>query len=227
MNEPRPSAVISKASLFLVFSTGLLLAGAGRAQEVEHRAYAILVDGKRAGDYHMAITRRDDGVSVMSGHADVRVSYLVYRYTYRYRGVESWKDGRLLHLESSCNDNGKAFSVNAAAEGDALNVQVNGRQHACPLEAWTTTYWRLPDKKHRNQQVTLLDCDSGRVLNATLQYVGPSELQIAGARWTCARYRLNGDINADLWYDDQERLVREDTIEDGHRTVIELAHIRR
>ena len=206
---------------------GWSLAGTSGAEEVEHRDFAIIVDGKRAGSYHMEITRRDDGISVMSGQADVRISYLVYRYSYRYRGVESWKDGRLLRLDSGCNDNGKSFSVNAVAGNDALTVRVNGREHLCPAEAWTTTYWHLPDAKLRNQQITLLDSDSGRVLNATLQYVGSAELNVAGTRQTCTRYRVSGDIGADLWYDDQERLVREDTVEDGHRTVVELARIRR
>ncbi len=43
----------------------------------------------------------------------------------------------------------------------------------------------------------------------------------------CQRYRLSGDMAAELWYDESERLVREDTVEEGHRTVIELARIRR
>jgi Family of unknown function (DUF6134) len=225
--KARIQAIARTTILFLLLRGSSLLAGTSLADEVEHRDFAIVVDGKRAGSYHMEITRRDDGVSVMSGQADVRVSYLVYRYIYRYRGIEFWKDGRLQRLDSSCNDNGKSFTVNAAAGNEAVTVRVNGREHNCPAEAWTTTYWRLPDAKLRNQQITLLDSDSGRVLSATLQYVGPTELNVAGMRQTCSRYRVSGDIGADLWYDDQERLVREDTIEDGHRTVVELVRIRR
>ncbi len=135
------------------------------AEDVERRDFAIFVDGKRAGHYHMAITQREDGLSVMSGQADVQVSYLVYRYIYRYRGVESWKDGRLQRLQSSCNDNGKSLSVNAFADNGNLTVNANGSNRTCPPDAWTTTYWRLPAKKHRDQPLTLLDCDSGRVLN--------------------------------------------------------------
>jgi hypothetical protein len=231
MTGARGSARIqAKARMtILVFLLGgsAALAGTSGAEEVEHRDFAIVVDGKRAGSYHMEITRRDDGISVMSGQADVRISYLVYRYSYRYRGIESWKEGRLQRLDSSCNDNGKAFTVHAVAGNDRVNVHVNGREHPCPAEAWTTTYWRLPDAKLRNQQITLLDSDSGRLLNATLQYVGPTELNVAGSRQNCSRYRVSGDIGAELWYDDQDRLVREDTVEDGHRTVVELVRIRR
>lgn len=31
----------------------------------------------------------------------------------------------------------------------------------------------------------------------------------------------------DLWYDDAQRLVREEWVEQGHRTVVELTRVRR
>jgi Family of unknown function (DUF6134) len=216
-----------KAIVILLFSGSFLPAGASGAEDVERRDFAIFVDGKRAGHYHMAITQREDGLSVMSGQADVQVSYLVYHYIYRYRGVEWWKGGRLERLQSSCNDNGKSLSVNAFADNGNLTVNANGSNRTCPPEAWTTSYWRLPAQKLREQPLTLLDCDSGRVLSAMLHHVGPAELNVGGERRMCQRYRLSGDLAAELWYDESERLVREDTVEEGHRTVVELARIRR
>jgi hypothetical protein len=212
---------------FLAIVTGLILAPAGLAADIEHRDFGIYVDGKRAGHYHMAITRNDDGSVAMAGHADVRVSYLVYRYAYNYRGTEVWKDGHLQRLDSACNDNGKGFNVNAATDGTAVHVNVNGREHACRSDVWTTTYWRPPDPKFHNQSIPLLDCDTGRPLSATLLFIGTTQLNVGGRVQNCTQYRLAGQVTADLWYDAQERLVREDTIEEGHRTVIELVQIRR
>ena len=56
----------------------------------------------------------------MTGKASIEVRYLVYKYRYAYSGREVWKNGRLVDLASTCNDNGKAFSVAARPENNAL-----------------------------------------------------------------------------------------------------------
>ena len=210
----------------LAIATWFVQAKECAAGETEHRDFSIHVDGKRAGAYHMTITRADDGSIVMSGHADVQVSYLVYRYVYNYRGTEVWKDNRLQRLDSNCNDNGKKFTVNALADSTGLHVKTNSGDASGPANVWTTTYWKLPEAQLRNQGLSLLDCDTGRVLSGKLQHLGAVPLNAGGTARNCARYRLTGEIRAELWYDDEDRLVREDTVEDGHRTVIELVRVR-
>jgi len=50
---------------------------------------------------------------------------------------------------------------------------------------------------------------------------------VAGQSVSAAHYRLVGDVKVDLWYDAQDRMLRQDSLEDGHRTVLELTRIRR
>ena len=58
------------------------------AAESEVREFTIHVDGKHAGYYQMTITSQGDGVSVMSGKADVRrVANQVFVPTNR---TEAW-----------------------------------------------------------------------------------------------------------------------------------------
>ena len=51
--------------------------------------------------------------------------------------------------------------------------------------------------------------------------------RVAGQAVECAHYRVSGGAQADLWFDANERLVRQDSIEDGHRTVLELTRLQR
>jgi hypothetical protein len=208
----------------------MLLTGStpARAADSERRDFNILVDGKRAGAYHLAITHGDDGTDTVTAQANVRVSYLIYTYSYAYQGTEVWKAGRLVSLNSSSNDDGKRFQVSAAADGARLRVTVNGTEHATRPDVWTTTYWRLPDAKFRNQDVPLLDADTGRDIGASLQCVGAEAIQVGGQEQNCVHYRITGGrVEVDAWYDDQERLVHQESMEDGHRTVLDLAGIRR
>lgn len=206
----------------------LLLPGRAAAADTEIRDYAIRIDGKPAGEYHMNISRQDDGTATMSGQADIKLTvYLVKTYTYSYRGTETWKDGRLLRLDSSCADDGKKFSVAALADGANLKVRANGVERTTRGESWVTTYWCLPAQAQRNRALNLVDADTGRDINAQLNYVGAAQVNVAGQALNVAHWRVTGGAQVELHYDSQERLVRQEFVEDGHRTVIELVRIRK
>lgn len=216
---------------WLILAIATLVGGPGArltAADVEYRDFHIFVDGKYAGNYRMKIDSRDDGTVLLTGNANVTVKKWFYTYTYTYQGMETWKAHRLLRLDSKCTDDGKAFAVTATAEGNNLRVKVNGQERVSRPDVWTTTYWRLPEARFRTGPVPLLDCDTGKPINGRMQYVGISQVTVAGQAINCPRYHLTGEkLDVELWYDSHDRLVREVTIEDGHKTLIHLAKIQR
>jgi hypothetical protein len=50
---------------------------------------------------------------------------------------------------------------------------------------------------------------------------------VAGANVQCAHWRVAGGAQVDLWYDGFDRLVREESLEDGHKTLLELIQVNR
>ena len=206
----------------------LALSGAVHAADAnaEVRDFTIQVDGKPAGDYHMTIRRQDDGTTSLSAQSDVKVTVLlVTAYSYSYRGQEVWKDGRLQHFESAGKENGKAFSVTADLDGSGLRVKADGKESVLQSDAWTTSCWQLPDSRLRNQDIPLMGCDNGQASTGRMQYVGSERLKVAGQEQACAHYRLTRDVPYELWYDGQDRLVREEWASNGHRTVLDLVHV--
>jgi hypothetical protein len=209
-----------------------LLALVGRpaaafAADTETRVFNILIDGKRAGQFTMTIARQADGTTQMTGEADTRITYVLYRYSYSYRGTELWKDGRLLSLASTSNDNGKKFAVTAVAQGTGLAVTVNGKERLTHSDVWLTTYWWLPRVSPAGQEIALLDADTGKDIAAKLHYVRAEQLNIGGQTQTCNHYQLTGGVQIDLWYDGEGRLVRQQWTEEGHRALLELTSLRR
>jgi hypothetical protein len=199
-----------------------------RAVETEVRQFTIQVDGKPAGNYQMTIHRQIDGTVSLTAQSDVRVTILAIPvYTYSYSGQEVWKDGRLLRLESSGSEKGKPFSVSALSQNNVLVVTANGQQHTTRPDVWTTSCWQLPGAAFRNQDVPLLGCDNGTDIPGHLQYVGAEQLTVAGQAQTCAHYRVMKTEPHDLWYDAQERLVREEWDSGSHHTVLEMTQIQR
>jgi hypothetical protein len=214
------------AVLMLELALPALSTAADKA--TEQRDFSILVDGDRAGAYSMSITQRQDDSFVMAASANVRVSFLaglkVYRYT--YNGTETWKAGRLIHLTSASNDDGKEFTVSAVPDAEGMRIRVNGRERMARADIWLTTYWHLPDPKFRNRGVPLVDADTGKDLAAQMHLLETRQLNVAGKVQNCTHYQITGDVEAELWYDAQERLIGLKSISDGHRYELVLRSIR-
>jgi hypothetical protein len=205
----------------------LMSVSTAAAVEKETRIFTIKIDGRPAGDYQMTINRPDDHTFVVTARANVLVSYFLIKYKYSYQGTEIWKDGRLVYLDSKTNDDGKQFQVFGVADGNALRLRVNGTERLLRSDAWTTTYWTVPAVQFSTQPITLIDCDTGKDLHSTLQYVGTQQLTLPAEVQNCSHYRVSGGVQVQVWYDAQQRLVREVAIDDGHRVTLELARIER
>jgi hypothetical protein len=205
----------------------LLLAAGVRGADSETRQFAVLVDGKQAGNTTMTIQRQDDGATVISSETNVLVKILIKKYVYTCQTREVWKDGRLQQAASQCNEDGKQYQVSAVARADGVQVRVNGREHTTKPEVWLSGFWTLPDAKLRNQVIPVLDIDNGRDMQVRLQHIGAAQIAVAGQTQNVQHYRLTGTVRVDLYYDANERLVRREWVEDGHPTVLELKGVRR
>jgi hypothetical protein len=211
----------------LLISLAVCASGA-RAADVETREFKVLVDGKRAGDAQMTIHQADDGT--MSMHCDTEINVRVGPirvYSYKYRGRETWKDGALKRFQSTCDDDGKHFDVRAEASADGLHVSVNNVERTVTPGVWLTSYWQEPDKSKYDTVVPLLDADCGRDLEARVHFIAAEQRAVDGKVSEIKHFELIGKVHVDLWYDSVGRLVRQEWMEEGHRTRLELKNIRR
>ena len=204
-----------------------LQAPAARAADIETRDFVVRVSGKPAGEVHMTIHRQDNGQVRMRCDTDIKVNLLVAKYTYLYRGLEVWKDGRVVRFDSNTDDNGKRYVVSAAPEAGGLRVKVNNVERVVPADVWLSSYWCLPDPKLRDQPLAILDADTGRDLDGRLKFVATEKRTVASQNVNVNHYRLTGKVDVDLWYDGSGRLVRQEWVDQGHRTVLELTRVRR
>jgi hypothetical protein len=214
--SPRSSAV----ALFC------LLAPYASAADTETRVFNVTVDGKPAGEFRMAIRTGDDGNESLALSAEVRVRQIIGGYRYSYRGSETWTSGRLRQFDATSNDNGKNHTVRVTADGDKLRLTVDGLTRTSRSDLWPTSYWRLP-AVNAGQAVTLLDADTGEEQAARVDALASSKITVAGKLADVTRVHVTAPTPADLWYDARGRLVRQETIEDGHKTVLDLREIQK
>jgi hypothetical protein len=212
------------AAALILFGVG---APAARAADAETRDFAVSVAGKPVGEVHLTIKPRDDGTTTVNCDTDIYVNMLIGKYKFVFRGQEEWKGRRLVKFASNTDDNGKQFIVSGKAEAGGVRVKANNVEKLVKPEVWLTTYWSLPDPKLRDKELTILDADNGKVMTATIKYVATEKLKIGGKEATLNHYRLSGDVKMDLWFDGSERLVRQEWVEQGHKTIVELTGVRK
>jgi hypothetical protein len=199
-----------------------------RAENVETRDFATSIDGAAAGSYRMTITKKDDGTTTMVGNANIKVVKLgITAYHYAYHGTETWSNGRLLGFESKTDDDGTKYTVSATAEKNGLRLKVNGNERIVRPDVWITSYWQLPEARRRDKPLALLDADEGKTLTGALRSIGTEQIMVAGQRCNCAHYRITGPLIVDAWYDGQDRLVRQEWEEKGHKVQMVLTSVKR
>jgi hypothetical protein len=206
----------------------LIPAGHAAAADTETRVFSISVDGKPAGEFRMVIRTAGDGTESIAIAASVHVKYLFGGYRYSYRGTEVWKDGRLRQFDSASDDDGKKHTVQAAADGDKLRITVDGAGRSARPDVWPTSYWRMPPGIKQGQTVVLLDADTGEEQAARIDSARPQrDVPVMGKAGDILLVHVTGPTPAELWYDGRGRLFRQETVEDGHKTVLNLREIQR
>lgn len=208
----------------LLATTTARSASPASAEEV--RTYEVLVKEKPAGSVVTRTASAQDGITVAITDTTVETSFLLIKYRYEYHGKETWRGDRLLRLDSRTNDNGKILAVSAAVDANGSRIEVKGKPaQSGPALAMTTNYWRLLDLQVPAEVFSIIDSDTGTLFRVRLQRVGPDEVVIGGQRIACEHYRLSGETAAELWFDGNGRLVRQQTIEQGYPTELRLVRI--
>jgi hypothetical protein len=173
------------------------------------------------------LRKHEDGTESMRGQAELSFNFVVYKYRYASTGTEFWKAGRLIRLSNEADYNGDKFVVQASAQQQEVTFEVNGESQRTDADVWVTSYWREPEPHKVGEKLTLLEADKGRKLSGTLQRVGKDQLILDTKMVEATRYSLRGDVEVDLWYDSDKRLMRQHSVESGHKALLELLQITR
>jgi hypothetical protein len=198
------------------------------ATDVEQRDFSIMVDGKEAGQSRITITVTDDGTTVVTANAKVKFSQLLFTYNYNVESMEWWKDGKLIGLKSNTVENGKHTEVTAAGTGAQLKICINGQDRLGSAEDWSSSFWKLADARYHNKPVPIIETDTGKEFVGQLQYIGTEQLTLQSQPQACYHFRVTGgSYPIDVWFDRYHRLARQEFIDSGHKTIVQLIAVKR
>ena len=119
----------------------------------------------------------------------------VFRYTHRNR--EDWRDGRLISIATTTDDDGTRFTVNGRAEGGRFIVDGDQGRIEAPADILPTSYWH-PETISRPRW---LDTQRGRLITPLIAPLGAVERPAPGGGDIKAlAYAVSGDLAMTLWY---------------------------
>lgn len=146
--------------------------------------------------------RGDESVEVVTA---LRVGLgPITAFKYLLRTSTQWRGGEIVSLTSVINDDGDVFRVEARRSGDALAVEGHDGRLTMSAGILPTTYWRA-DMVERGE---LLSTQHGRVLKVGFENLGRETVLTEGREVPATHYAMRGDLDIDIWYDDQAEWVK-------------------
>jgi hypothetical protein len=197
-----------------------------RPVQQQIREFEILVDGARVGTSRLEIADHPDNQKVVTTDTLITIKVLFFTYVHRYQGSESWQAGQPRKLEGLTHAGRNRRLVRAAMEAARMEVSVNDMPlPAGPTVHLTTSYWHWPADLEKLKTILLLDVDNGETIKAECERVGEESLTVGTRTIKCTHYRLKGEAETDLWFDEDRQLVLRKSVEEGHRTETRLQSI--
>jgi len=187
---------------FLVSAAACCVARTSFAQPalppMDRLAFRLVRKGSAIGTHVLTFVRSDNGFDIRIA-VDIAVGLgpiVFFRYT--LRGLEQWRNGLVVHLDATTNDNGTREHMRA--DRDARGLWVNGThasRYLAPPDAVPATHWNMAEL-----QAPWINPQGGRLLHPVVRRVGPGPVVLAGNRTeTATEYSMSGDATLDIWYD--------------------------
>lgn len=187
----RPMAIL--AGLFMS------IGAAHASPPVERLDFDVFRGESQIGRHTLQFSEDGEAVEVrIDIDLEVKFAFLTL-FDYDHANTEVWRDGRLYRIETQTNRNGDAEFLRMQAAGDGLTV--DGSRAEAPLlpaSVVPTSYW---NKQATLSQSSLLDSQNGRLLDIEVSEVGVEEIMAWDRTIEASRYRIDGELQLDLWYD--------------------------
>jgi hypothetical protein len=191
-------------AIFGSFSSTIAGAGASADGVAATLNFAVTRNGEQIGSTTVRLRRDgDQTIAETTTAIEVKIAFVtVYRYDQQL--IEHWVGGRLAALSAVTDDNGTVHRVSATRHGDTLSVNADGRVNqvdtaVVPASLWNTALLRM---------TAALNTKDGSVMPLSVIDRGKERLVVQGRALTAHRYSIRTTIPQEVWYDEQQRLLK-------------------
>ena len=210
-NDASSSNGLGRRPLLAACVAGTTLTLAGHPVWAETRPpggaipFSVYRNGNRIGHHHTRFSESGDTLRV---DIEIRLAVTfagITLFRYAHDSVETWRDGRLISIDTRTEDDGRSFRASGQAEGGVFRV-VEGRSGPweAPAGVIPTSYWHSGVIRDE----PLLHTQYGEPFEVSVQHLGRDTIEAAGRTIAADRYRLTENLVVDAWYDSADQWVK-------------------
>lgn len=186
--DRRGFVIGAAAALGALGAPGLALAADGT------RRFRLYRDKEDVGHHTISANKTANGLQV-----DIRIQIQIRRigfrvYVFEMQNSELWRDGALVQLSSSTNNNGSKEFCRATRSGGGLKIEGSGFSGDAPASARPTSYWNYNNLSSK----PWFSAQTGKLLRLRFRRSQQGPLET----WS-----LSGDLNTTLIYDNRKEWV--------------------
>jgi hypothetical protein len=180
-----------------------------------NRQFSVLYKGKKIGAHSVLYspatgeTRVNTEIRLL-----VKVAFLTL-FAFRHRSEETWRDGRLMSLNSETVEHGETLHVQGAATPEGFRVVSKGGPFIASAATLTSnTLWTAAVL----EQETLVDAQHGGVIGVSARKLADEEIVIGGRKVHVTSYTfITPYLAGSIWYDEEGLWVRGEFERDGSK----------
>ena len=196
-------------AIFAIFIQILLVAQSASADHGVSSGtlqFAVELDGNSIGEHVIMFHQLPEDSIEVDIRIDLQVKFGPFTmFNYTHQNNTTWHAGRLVRMQSETDDDGRPFSLHAVARSTGLSIESSSlASYTAPPETLPTTYWMSSTVK----QTRLINTQNGEFLEIRASELGSESVTGPNGLISATRYQLDGDLQIDLWYDDDETLVK-------------------
>ncbi|HUZ72881.1 MAG TPA: DUF6134 family protein [Stellaceae bacterium] len=159
--------------------------------------FSVWRKGDKIGQ-HRVLFAHQDGALVVRSILDLAVKILgITVYRYDYRAQETWRNGKLVALASTVDDNGTSSKVKAAEAQGKLDVTGPDGSAVINGAILPSTHWDA-QVIHADRVLNTLD---GKLDHIALVPKGVEGVATNDGERQAMHYLWTGDVKAESWYD--------------------------
>ena len=129
-------------------------------------------------------------------------------YKYHVKGIETYRDGKLIKFNSKTNQNGKEKYVNMKFEIGEYIIDGSSYKGKAPLDYVIGTWWNHTIVKSEAQ----ISAVSGRIIKQKVSFLGKEKIKIGEKSYDSLHFNFSSTdeslskdkkLNTDVWYDEK------------------------
>ena len=165
--------------------------------------YDVERNGAVIGRHEVTFTRSGDDL-VAEATSTMRVTLLglpLYRFSYQSRDV--WRDGLLVELAATTDDDGSRSGVTAHRDGAEVLIDGSQGRLTAAGPVFPTNHWNAAVRGTGQ----VLNTITGGLNAVTMTPVGRETVETRQGPVGATLWTYRGDLTVDVWYDDAGRWV--------------------